>query len=121
LKSKLFYPAHLIAPKRALTARYRLTPYIYSYALQAARTGEPILRPLVYHHMDDPTAIKWSTEFYLGDGMLIAPVTAADARKWTIYLPVGDWTCLWTGQRYAGAHTIEVDAPLYEVEGLPVF
>ena len=39
--------------KDCLTLRYELTPYIYSYAIHSHFTGEPILRPLVYHHMED--------------------------------------------------------------------
>src|SRR5918993_16359 len=36
--------------------RMRLLPYLYTLAWRAHRHGEPLMRPLVYHYPDDPTA-----------------------------------------------------------------
>jgi len=36
--------------------RYKLIPYLYSYAYQATRTGLPIMRPLLLEFQDDPAA-----------------------------------------------------------------
>lgn len=107
--------------KQALIERYRLTPYIYSYLLESSRTGEPLLRPLVYHHPDDKEAPSWQTQFYLGDSLLIAPVTEPCIERWPVYLPAGRWTHLWSGRHYEGKQLVEIPAPLYEMSGLPVF
>jgi len=104
-----------------LKLRYRLTPYFYSYAIQAHRTGDPILRPLVYHHQDDPTSYGIGDEFYVGDWLLVAPVTGKSQTSRKVYLPAGEWICYWTERRFTGPTTIEVETPLYEMRGLPVF
>ena len=48
-----------------------------------------------------------------GPDVLVAPVTYADMRKRTIYLPEGSqWTNFDTEEIYEGGQVIEVDAPL---------
>ncbi|MBD3418875.1 MAG: hypothetical protein GF398_02035 [Chitinivibrionales bacterium] len=107
--------------KNALTFRYALTPYIYTYALRASRTGEPILRPLVYHHRCDRRTWSIGDEFYLGESLLFAPVTEPGRTSRTVYLPAGSWIHYWTGRRFDGEQRIEIDAPLLSIEGLPIF
>lgn len=104
-----------------LHERYRLTPYFFSYAVHASRTGEPILRHLAYHHTHDPEAVKTNDVCYIGDWMLVAPVLCKNQFERDVYLPDGDWICWWTGRRHVGGKTIRVATPLYEVSGLPVF
>ena len=41
--------------RRLLVERYRLLPYLYSLLAEAAETGAPPLRPLVYEFQADPT------------------------------------------------------------------
>ncbi len=120
------WPWHCSAPARrlyreALRFRYRLTPYLYACAIAAARTGAPILRPMVYHHPDDPDAIAATMQFYLGPALLVAPVTQAGRDTWSVYLPQGRWTNWWTDRVYTGPARIEVAAPLRELAGLPLF
>lgn len=56
---------------------------------------------------------------YVGPDVLVAPVTYADMRKRTIYLPEGSqWTNFDTEEIYEGGQVIEVDAPLSQI---PVF
>lgn len=107
--------------KQALEERYRLTPYLYSYAVQASRSGEPLLRPMVYEYPTDAKAIEASTQFFLGDWLLVAPVTEAGQERWRIYLPAGEWTNFWTGEQCEGGRHLDVEAPLLEMAGLPVF
>jgi alpha-glucosidase (family GH31 glycosyl hydrolase) len=104
-----------------LEERYRLTPYFYSYAIHAARTGEPILRHLVYHHTADPVAVATHNQCYIGDWMIVAPVLRHGATERDVYLPAGEWIDWWTGRRVTGGATIRVATPLLESCGLPVF
>ena len=107
--------------KECLFERYRLTPYIYSYAIESHLSGAPILRPLVYHHMSDKNVYSIGNEFYMGEYMLFAPVTTEGAVSRNVYLPEGEWINYWTGEEYSGNTTITVDAPLLEMQGLPIF
>ena len=104
-----------------LRFRYRFLPTVYSYAIHGSRTGEPIIRPLFYDHMDQPKLYEIDDQFYLGDYLLVAPVTEAGAEKREVYLPEGAWVNLWTKECYKGDQTIVADAPKFKKEGLPMY
>lgn len=107
--------------KKALEFRYKLIPYLYSYAVNSAKTGDPIIRPLVYNHTDDKNVYNIGDELYLGDYILVAPVTKKGANKRTVYLPEGEWVNYWTRECCKGRQTIEVETPLTELSGTPIF
>lgn len=107
--------------KDCLQYRYRFIPTVYSYAIHGSETGEPIIRPLFYNHMDQLGLYAIDDEFYLGDHILVAPVTEADKEEREVYLPEGRWVNMWTKERLAGGRTITVNAPLLKKEGLPMF
>lgn len=107
--------------RECLQFRYRFIPTIYSYAINGARTGEPIIRPLFYNAMDKPKLYDIDDQFYLGDHILIAPVTEAGVDRRAVYLPEGTWANLWTKERFSGGQTIVCGAPLLQKEGLPMF
>ena len=104
-----------------LTFRYRFIPTVYSYAIHGAKTGEPIIRPLFYDHMDEPALYAVDDEFYLGEHILVAPVTEANVEERKVYLPEGAWINLWTRERFEGKQTVTASAPMFKKEGLPMF
>ena len=104
-----------------LTFRYRFIPTVYSYAIHGSRTGEPIIRPMFYNHTDKVELYAVDDQFYLGDYLLVAPVTEEGAEKREVYLPEGEWVNLWTKERFAGDRRITADAPKFKKEGLPIF
>ncbi|OYR85485.1 alpha-xylosidase, partial [Halorubrum sp. E3] len=91
--------------------RYRLLPYLYSYAERAARTGLPVMRPLVLEFEDDPAARAIDTQYLLGEELLIAPILRPGGRR-EVYLPEGEWVDYWSGARYDGGRSLDVDVPL---------
>jgi alpha-glucosidase len=113
------HPAVLPIIRDLFRLRYRLLPYLYTLMFEAQRSGQPIMRPLVYHFPQDVRCHTESFSFLLGSHLLVAPVLAAGARAWQVYLPHGvDW-CDWhTGVWYSGGQTVTVDAPL---ERIPLF
>jgi alpha-glucosidase len=54
--------------------RYRLLPYVYTLFWEAASTGSPILRPLLYHFPNDPTTFTLADQVMLGSSLLAAPI-----------------------------------------------
>lgn len=76
----------------------------------AARTGEPILRPVAYDYPGD-SHDTISDQFLLGTELLVAPVLEPAARCREVVLPAGRWRAD-DGVEYDGPAEIVVDAPL---------
>jgi alpha-D-xyloside xylohydrolase len=104
--------------KRYAELRYRLIPYLYSYAHLAHRTGLPVLRPLVLEFPDDPATYAVDLQYLLGSELLVAPVFEAGAVERDVYLPAGGWYDFWTETPLAGGSWLSAAAPL---ESLPLF
>lgn len=104
---------HLRAVQTALAIRDGLLPDILGLAEHAARSGEPILRPLAYH-FDGFADV--ADQFLLGASILVAPVLEPGATTRRVRLPPGLWRELRTAETVSGAVEIEVD-----LDSLPVF
>jgi alpha-D-xyloside xylohydrolase len=76
-------------------------PYIWSLAVQATRTGAPLLRAMVLELPEDPAAPLLDQQYLLGPSLLVAPVFS-ESGDVTYYLPPGTWTDLLTGERREG-------------------
>jgi alpha-D-xyloside xylohydrolase len=103
--------------RRYARLRYRLLPYIYTYAAIAADTGLPVVRPLVLEYQDDPAVHRLDTQYLLGEDLLVAPVFT-DSGTRSVYLPDGEWRNYWTGERYDGGQTVNVAV---DISDLPLF
>jgi alpha-glucosidase len=125
--------------------RYKLMPYLYTLADEAAQTGLPMMRPLFLDYPDatrDKHAIDLDggveAEFLLGHDLLIAPSPYPEAPDaYTVEFPSAEWFNYWTGERVnepASAHNGDPNGPaaatdqvaLYtvihpELESVPVF
>jgi alpha-glucosidase (family GH31 glycosyl hydrolase) len=95
--------------------RYRLMPYIYTYARETASTGIPLVRALVLEYQNDPRAYEAFAEYLLGPDILIAPLWSDSEVQREIYLPEGEWVDFFDGTTYAGHQTITYRAPLDRV------
>lgn len=107
--------------KECLNYRYRFIPNIYSYALHGSRTGEPIIRPMYYYGIDNEFLYSLDDQFYMGENILIAPITEKNVNKREVYLPEGEWVNVWTKEKKTGGKYIICRAPLFKKEGLPMF
>lgn len=98
--------------------RDQLVPYLSREAQHAIATGQPLMRPLGFDNPEDDEAWTHPLQYRLGRHLLIAPVTEPDSRQWEVYLPLGDWVDLWSGQEVPGPTVLPVDTPL---DIIPVF
>lgn len=99
--------------------RRRLFPYLYSLFWEAAQTGAPVLRPLLWHAPGpESIAAAGNREAFLGPALLVAPVTQPAADTWPIWFPAGRWVHAFDGQVYQGPSEQIVPAPL---EQMPLF
>ncbi len=89
--------------RTAIGRRYRFLPYLYTLAHRAHRTGEPILRPLLY---DFPQATELhgiEDQLMVGPLLMMAPVCAPGISEREVALPPGTWYDFHTGRRIDGA------------------
>ncbi len=98
--------------------RYRLLPYIYTLFWEAATTGSPILRPLLYHFPNDPKTFTLADQVMLGPSLLAAPIYRPGVEDRAVYLPSGRWYDWWSGEAFDGPTTILAHAPL---ERMPLY
>ena len=97
--------------------RMRLIPYLQACALEATRTGVPVMRAMPLAFPDEPDTWQQDTQYLLGPSLLVAPVVHAGGHV-RITLPRGRWFELATGEWVEGGRTIERDVPL---DTIPLF
>ncbi len=95
-----------------INLRYQLLPYIYTLFWEAANTGAPILRPLLYHFPNDRQTYALYDQVLLGASFMAAPVYRPGVEYRSVYLPEGIWYDWWSGDRYSGPVHILAYAPL---------
>lgn len=79
----------------------------------------PVINPIWWIAPEDKIALVTSSEFLLGEDLLVAPVLEQGATSRDIYLPRGQWRDENTGKVYTGPTTLrKYPAPL---EVLPYF
>ncbi|MEH1889938.1 MAG: TIM-barrel domain-containing protein [Nostoc sp.] len=101
-----------------INLRYQLLPYIYSLFWEAATTGAPILRPLLYHFPNDPKTYSLYDQVLLGASLMAAPIYRPGVEHRSVYLPLGTWYDWWSDERYEGPIHILAHAPL---ERMPLY
>jgi len=79
----------------------RLLPYLFSMAVHARDTGEPVMRAMVLEFSDDPACEELDRQYMLGDGLLVAPIFREDNVA-QYYLPAGTWTHLLADETVQG-------------------
>ncbi len=97
--------------REAIELRYRLLPYLYAAFREAAETGAPVQRPLIFDHQADPAAREVDDQFLLGRNLLVAPVYEPGQTARQVYLPAGTWYDQ-AGEVYAGPAWVTAPAPL---------
>jgi alpha-D-xyloside xylohydrolase len=103
--------------RRFARLRYRLLPYLWSFANDAVRTATPLVRPLLLDYPDDPTTHYLDSQYLLGPWLLVAPVFDPQGRV-RVYLPSGRWHDFWSGEAIEGPRWLSQTAPL---DRLPVY
>lgn len=108
------YSTPAIAHQFAQSARLfaALAPYRQGLERRAAATGLPITRPLWLLAPTDPVAERLTTEFALGNDVVVAPVLRPGVVRTTAYLPAGRWVQLWSGRVVTGGRWVTVPSPL---------
>jgi alpha-glucosidase (family GH31 glycosyl hydrolase) len=113
------YDAETLASYRAAVLLHeRLVPYVRAAAATAARTGLPIVRPLLLGDPADERGWTLADQYGYGPALWVAPVLEERAREREVSLPRGDWIDFWTGERHRGGGELLAPAPL---DRIPVY
>jgi len=97
----------------------RLAPYTYRLAVEAHRTGMPIVRPLFLVDPGHADARRnWWTYLY-GPDLVVSPIWEKGTRSQQVYLPAGArWRDAWHGTVVQGGQTVTVQADVHQI---PIF
>ncbi|MFN8197871.1 MAG: alpha-xylosidase [Nakamurella multipartita] len=87
--------------RRFTRLKMTLMPYLLGAARQVTEEGTPMIRPMVMEFPDDPATEYLSTQYMLGDALLVAPVFHPDGDV-RYYVPAGTWTGLLDGRTVVG-------------------
>ncbi len=106
-----------------LRLRHALIPYIYTHHYNNYENGIPLIRPVYHKHPTNANAYRAKNNYYFGDSMLVAPITAprdpeSSLAKTEVWLPHGTWIDFFNGRIYSGDRTLDIYRPLSE---MPVF
>ncbi len=94
--------------------RENMLDYLYACAEHSHRTGDPMMKPLLFafphsHYLDG-----CDDEYLLGDDLLVAPL-CSQAKERLVLFPPGVWIHLWSGKQFTGEKAIMVEAPLDQI------
>jgi len=118
------YPwAYYTTLRKFIKLRQSLTPYIYSQARITYETSLATVLPLYYRHAEFDEAYEFKHEFYFGEQMVIAPVSAPissvnNMTEWTFWVPPGEWVNIFTLETYTGPMNVTKNFTLAEMPAL---
>jgi alpha-glucosidase (family GH31 glycosyl hydrolase) len=93
----------------------KLMPFIQKYSKVACDTGVPAVRHLVLEHPDDAAVYNIEKQFYLGDGLMVAPIFEDGVYERDVYLPAGKWLDLLRGEELDGGKTVHAKANIGQI------
>ncbi len=109
------------AVTRAIRLRYRLLPYMYSYAWHDHAAGVGLVRPLTFGWPGDPRVRDDSSAWLFGQYLLVSPIVDQGQTEKRLYLPAGIWTDWATGKVYLGGRTITLALDNRTWSDIPLF
>lgn len=100
--------AHTARMTRIFTA---LGPERRRLVEQAATGGLPVVRQGWLVAPDDPRSPTWDRQFFFGEDLLVAPVTASGVDEVSVDVPAGEWRHPWSGRQIEGGRDVDVTLP----------
>lgn len=100
-----------------IKSRYRLLPYLYSLFVHHEKTGEPIMRPMVYHETPGDSAgfdlTTLDNQYYLGFWIFHAPILTSRDTERSVRIPTGAWYSILSGSWISGPRQVSVKTTVH--------
>lgn len=98
--------------------RTLLIPYLENEALEAIKSGRPLMAGLFFDFAQDQEIWKAPYQYLLGRYLLVAPVVEPGVTTWKVYLPEGIWIDFWSKSKFNGKNWIDFEVP---IDCIPIF
>ena len=92
--------------------RERLKPYICHYMEIASNEGKPLMRPMFFDYPEDAVCYELEDQYFFGEDILFAPITAQGCTERRVYLPKGRFVDVNSKEVYEGGRWLDCVAPL---------
>jgi len=104
-----------------LRLRKQLVPFLFSIGYNTAKSGKGLIEPLYYAYPNDEKAYEYKTQYLFGD-LLVCPIYTKMKKdgfaRQKVYFPEGEWTDIFTGEKYRGNQTYSI---MRSLDYIPVF
>lgn len=115
-----FAPEVFEASKEAFHLRYRLIPYLYTYARVNTDTGIALCRPMYYDYPENDAAYASRYQYMMGDEILAAPIVfPADQDTLMaasdVWVPEGTWIEYTTKEVFTGPKWVRIVGDLKRI------
>ncbi|MBQ7739821.1 MAG: alpha-xylosidase [Eubacterium sp.] len=109
-----------LSSKEWLNFRHRLIPYIYTADRRCHGENIPLCEPMYYSYPEEEEAYNVPNQFKFGSELIVCPITSPQNKELgkgsvEAWLPEGEYTDIFTLEKYSGAQRITLNRELYTI------
>lgn len=106
--------------KEWLCFRHKLIPYIFSMDHRCHRENLALCEPMYYAYPNEQSAYTVPNQYMFGSELIICPITSPQNRENGMgsvkaWIPDGEYTDIFTLEKYRGSQTITLNRELYTI------
>lgn len=106
--------------KEWLNFRHKLIPYIFSMNHRCHRDGIALCEPMYYSYPNDKNAYNVPNQYMFGSELMVCPITSPQNKEVgmgsvKVWIPDGEYTDIFTLQKYAGSQVLTLNRELYTI------
>ena len=106
--------------KEWLNFRHKLIPYIFAMNHRTHREGIALCEPMYYSYPNDKNAYNVPNQYMFGSELMVCPITTPQHKETGMgsvkaWIPDGEYTDIFTGQKYRGPQEITLNRELYTI------
>lgn len=104
--------------KEWLNFRHKLIPYIFSMNHRCHSDGIALCEPMYYSYPNDKNAYNVANQYMFGSELMVCPITSPQNKEVgmgsvKVWIPDGEYTDIFTLQKYAGSQVLTLNRELY--------